>query len=79
MNSTSNPSQLELAKNKNIQARFETKETGKARSKLYRVTLTDGVVANVIFNDGEDLEQAKACMANHYGKRLQSVEASSKN
>ena len=77
MNSTSNLSQLELAKNKNIQARFETKETGKSRSKLYRVTLTDGVVANVIFNDGEGLEEANACMANHYGKRLQSVEASS--
>lgn len=66
-------SQLEASKNSNIQARFDTKASG-TKSRLYRVTLIDGVVANVIFNNGENLDEAFVCMKNHYGKKLVNVE-----
>jgi hypothetical protein len=66
-------SQLEASKNVNIQARFDSKSLG-TKSRLYRVTLIDGVVANVIFNNGEELDDAIACMKNHYGKKLANVE-----
>lgn len=66
-------SQLEASKNNNIQARFDTKSSG-TKSRLYRVTLNDGVIANVIFNNGEELDEATICMKNHYGKKLVNVE-----
>lgn len=66
-------SQLEASKNVNIQARFDSKSLG-TKSRLYRVTLIDGIVANVIFNNGEDLDEALVCMKNHYGKKLVNVE-----
>ncbi len=66
-------SQLEASKNVNIQARFDSKSLG-TKSRLYRVTLIDGIVANVIFNNGEDLDEALVCMKNHYGKKLANVE-----
>ncbi len=66
-------SQLEASKNVNIQSRFDTKTFG-TKSRLYHVTLMDGVVANVIFNNGEDIDEALACMKNHYGKKLANVE-----
>jgi len=62
-------SNLEASKNANIQARFDTKVSG-TKSRLYRVTLKDGVVANVIFNDSESIEEATECMRRHYGERL---------
>lgn len=68
-------SQLEASKNNNIQARFDTKSSG-TKSRLYRVTLNDGVIANVIFNNGEELDEATICMKNHYGKKLANVEQS---
>ena len=66
-------SQLEASKNVNIQARFDSKSLG-TKSRLYRVTLIDGIFANVIFNNGEDLDEALVCMKNHYGKKLANVE-----
>ena len=66
-------SQLEASKNVNIQARLDSKSLG-TKSRLYRVTLIDGIVANVIFNNGEDLDEALVCMKNHYGKKLANVE-----
>lgn len=66
-------SQLEASKNANIQSRFDTNVSG-TKSRLYRVTLIDGVVANVIFNNGEDIDEAHACMKNHYGEKLVNVE-----
>lgn len=68
-----NVSKLEASKNSNIQARFETKETG-TKSRNYKVTLTDNTVAHVIFSNGENLEQAKECMLIKYGAKLLHVE-----
>lgn len=65
-------SQSEAAKNATIQNRFDTKAAG-TRSRCYLVQLKDGTKANVIFNDGEGLEEATECMRQHYGDRLLSV------
>jgi hypothetical protein len=67
-----NLSNLELSKNRNIQARFDTKDLGTV-SRVYRLTLTDGTVANVIFNDGENLSEAIDCLQRKYGEKLSSV------
>jgi len=67
-----NLSNLEISKNRNIQARFDTKELGSV-SRVYLLTLVDGTTASVIFNEGETLSEAIDCLHGKYGDRLQSV------
>lgn len=67
-----NLSDIEIAKNKNIQSRFETKELGSV-SRVYSASLVDGTSISVIFNEGETLQEAICCLEKHYGKRLASV------
>ena len=65
-------SKIEASKNANIQARFDTKERG-TKSRNYRLELTDGTIAHVIFSNGETLDDALQCLTEKYGDRVKHV------